>query len=246
MNRKIRFLILIILLLQGSAFSYSQGFQTIFGKSVVQYKKFEWNFYRNRSFEVYYYGTGKLLAQYVLDNGQQYLENVERIVDFRTDQRMTVVVYNSFSDFKQSNIPYIEDKYNTGGVTPIAGNIAFVWFNGSHADFDIRIKAAFAELLISELLNGSSLQEKIQNAALMNLPDWYYNGLISYISDDWNLSKKERLEDGILSGRFEKFNRLTSDERILIGHSLWEYIDKVYGSKSVQNILYISHSNKKY
>lgn len=244
MNRSARFSISVFLLLCFPVFLSGQGFQTIFGKSVVQYRKFEWNFYRDKSFEVYYYGGGKMLAQYVLAFSHQYLENIEKIIDFRADRRITIIVYNSFSDFKQSNIPLQDEKYNTGGMTPIHGNVAFIWFNGDHHAFDIRIKAALAEVLINELLNGSALQEKIQNSAMLNLPDWYYKGLISYISGDWDPGKKEQLEDGILSGRFEKFSRLNDNERILIGHSLWEYIDKVYGSKSLQNILYITHLNK--
>jgi hypothetical protein len=223
---------------------HSQGTETEFGKSKVQYGQFDWNFYRDRNFEVYFYQSGRNLAQYILTRGVVYLEEVEAAFDYKTNQRIIFVVYNTYSDFKQSNITLVEESYNTGGLTPIVDNIAFVYFDGDHEHFDSRIKSAMGEVLLNELIYGTSVQERLQNMTLINLPDWYKNGLLDFISKDWNVYKQEALANGIKSGHFKKFGRLNNNERLLLGYAVWDYLDRSYGRGSISNILYITHIYK--
>jgi hypothetical protein len=222
----------------------AQGFQTKFGKNKVQYKQFDWSFYRDKEFEVYYHQNGRNLAQYLLSHAHELLAEAEMVLDYKTDQRIIFVIYNTYADFKQSNLKLIEESYNSGGLTPVVDNIAFVYFDGNHLNFNKRIKSSITEVLLNEQMYGSSVQERFQNSALITLPDWYYKGLIAYVSNDWDLIKQEQLDRGIKSEHFKKFGHLTSYERILLGYSFWNYIDKAYGKSSISNILYITHVYK--
>lgn len=235
---------LVILFLLPCLLLDAQGFQTKFGKNKIQYKQFDWSFYRDKEFEVYYHQNGRNLAQYLLSHAHEFLEEAELVLDYKTDERIVFVIYNTFSDFKQSNLKLVEESYNTGGITPIVDNIAFVYFDGNHINFNRRIKASISEVLLNELMYGTSVQERFQNAALISLPDWYYNGLISYVSNDWDLIKQEQLDNGIKSEHFKKFGRLNNYDRIQLGYSFWNYIDKSYGKSSISNILYITHIYK--
>lgn len=237
-------IILLVLLVLPSYFLNAQGFQTQFGKSKVQFKQFEWTFYRDKEFEVYYHQNGRNLAQYLISHAHEFLVEAENILDYKTDQRIVFVIYNTYADFNQSNLKIIPESYNTGGITPIIDNIAFVYFDGNHFNFNSRIKASITEVLINELMYGTSVQERFQNSALITLPDWYYNGLVSYVSNDWNLIKQEQLDRGIKSEHFKKFGGLNKYDRILLGYSFWNYLDKAYGKNAISNILYITHIYK--
>jgi Tol biopolymer transport system component len=224
--------------------THAQGIQTEFGKSRVQYGKFDWYFYRTSDFEVYYYMGGKNLAQYVLTHASEQLEEIEELLNTRNSSRITIVIYNTYADYLQSNITLQDEQYNSGGHTPIVDNIAFVYFDGDHVAFDKRIKSSLLEVLMNEALYGTSIQERIQNVALLNIPEWYYKGLISYLSGDLSLERKERFEDGIEYDAYEKFGRLKPEEKILIGHYFWEYVVNIYGKSSLGNILYLTRINK--
>jgi hypothetical protein len=52
------------------------------------------------------------------------------------------------------------------------------------------------------MLYGGSLTSQVTNATLLTLPDWYLQGLISYLADDWNTSIDNFVRDGIISGRY--------------------------------------------
>jgi len=236
----IPFLIMVILSLS----AFAQGVQTDFGKSKVQYGKFEWYFYKTSAFEVYFYGGGKNLAQYVLTHGKTFLQQVEKTLDYKASGRITIIIYNTLSDFKQSNLTLVDDKYNNGGLTPVVDNIAFVYFDGNHENFNKRIKQSVAEVLLNELLYGTSIQERIQNMALISMPEWFYKGLISYIGGNLPPLTREYFESGIENEKFIRFGRLKPDDKILIGHYFWEYINTAYGKNAVGNILYLTHINK--
>jgi len=240
-GKKIIFIIISAIM---STYGLSQGIQTDYGKSKVQYGKFNWYFYKTTAFEIYYYSGGKNLAQYVLTYGKTCLQEVEKLLDFKASNRITIIIYNTYTDFKQSNLTLVDEKSNSGGLTPIADNIAFVYFDGNHENFYRRIKESIAEVLLNELIYGSTIQERIQNMTLISLPDWFYKGLISFIGGKLTISEHEYFESGIESERFIRFGRLKPEEKILIGHYFWEYIFTAYGKNAIGNILYLTHINK--
>lgn len=225
-------------------FSTSQGIQTDFGKSKVQFGKFDWYFYKTSSFEVYYNSGGKSLAQYVLTNAKKQLNEVEKILDYKASSRITIIIYNTYADFRQSNLTLSDEKYNIGGLTPVVDNLAFVYFDGDHRSFDKRLKQSIAEVLLNELLYGTSIQERLQNNALISIPEWFYKGLLSFISGNISPEDKEKFENGIETEKYKRFGRLKPEEKILIGHYFWEYIYTAYGKNAIGNILYLTHINK--
>ena len=70
-------------------------------------------------------------------------------------------------------------------------------------------------------------------------------GLVSYVSEDWNTEIDNRVKDGILSGKFNKFNQLTGDEATYAGHAFWRYIAEKYGSSSISNIVYMAKVSRR-
>ena len=155
-----------------SAQFYS-GMQLDFGKNRVQYDDFFWTFYRYEKFDVYFYLGGKQLANFASEYTYKYLKEIEIKLDFEADDKMQLIVYNKLSDFKQSNIGYINNEsYNTGGLTRISGNKIFLYFNGSYADFQKQIRAGIAEIVFNQMMFGSSITAQIKNNTIFTIPVW--------------------------------------------------------------------------
>jgi hypothetical protein len=59
----------------------SSGFAQVnavtFGKNRVQYKKFKWQYYQTKNFNVYFYEEGQELAKYVLQTAEAELTDIE-------------------------------------------------------------------------------------------------------------------------------------------------------------------------
>jgi Tol biopolymer transport system component len=225
---------------------FYNGSQMSFGKNRVQYKEFQWTYYKFDDFDVYFYLGGKELALYTSKFVKDHLHEVENKLDTGLDDKMQFIVFNNLTDLKQSNIGLINDEqYNTGGITYIIGKKVFIYFDGSHANFDRQIRAGIAQSIVNQLLYGSSIGSQMKNTSLFPFPDWYMRGLVSYVSEDWNTEIDNWVKDGILSGKFNKFNQLTGDEATYAGHAFWRYIAEKYGRSTISNIIYMAKVSRR-
>ncbi|NJO68912.1 MAG: hypothetical protein HC830_06150 [Bacteroidetes bacterium] len=217
-----------------------------FGKNRVQYNSFYWQYFRYPKFDTYFNEYGKELALYTEWVANQEIERIERLLDYTLEKRIIFLVYNKLSDFRQSNIGLVTGNvdYNTGGMTKIVKNKVFLYFEGDRKSYRKQISAGIAEVLLNEMLYGSGFGQNLTNQAVITLPDWYIKGLISYISEDWSIETENRVKDGILSGKYGNFNRLTGDDAMYAGHSFWRFIEKNYGGNLIPNIVYITRINK--
>ena len=222
------------------------GHQMDFGKNLVQYNDFYWYFYRYEDFDTYFNQQGKNLANYTSDYLHEEISRIESFFDYELENRLIFIIYNKLTDFRQSNIGLVtgKDEYNTGGVTRIIRNKVFIYFDGDHKKFEEQISGAITEVLINEMLYGNQLRENVTNSTLIELPDWYLKGLISYVSVNWDTRIEDEVKDGILTERYDKFNRLTGDDAVYAGHSFWRFIAENYGESVIPNIIYLTRINK--
>ncbi len=225
---------------------FYNGLQMDFGKNRVQYKNFVWQFYRQKKFDTYFYVGGKNLAEFATNVAEKRINQLELYFGYNFQKRIIILIFNNLSDFRQSNVGFISssDQYNIGGTTRIVDNKVSIYYDGDHVRFQRQIIAAIAEVMVNEMLYGSDFTAKMTNSTLLTLPEWYYKGLISYLSDDWNVEIENYVRDGILSGKYEKFNRLSGHDAIYAGHSIWYYISQKYGKQVIPNILYLTRISK--
>jgi len=241
---------LIILLLTGfSSTGFSQfynGHQMSFGKNRVQYNEFVWSYYRHEKYDVFFNEDGKNLAEYTADYTEQILPKIEAFFDYTLEKRMQFVVYNRLSDFRQSNFGLVtgKDEYNIGGTTTVNQNKAYLYFEGDFNKYDEQITAAATRVIINEMLNGSALLDNVANSTLINVPKWFSEGLVAYLSRQWDIETENQVKDGIINGKYEKFNRLTGNDAIYAGHSFWKYIADTYGESVIPSIIYLTSVSK--
>lgn len=225
---------------------FYNGHQMSFGKNRVQFNDFYWTYLRFERFDTYYNEHGKPLAEYTAKYAEKELNRIENMFDYNLDRRIIFIVYNKLSDFRQSNIGLVtgKDESNIGGVTQIDRNKVFLYFEGDYKKFDQQISAAIAESLVNEMIFGLSFRQNVASSTLINLPDWYIDGLVAYISKGWDFETENRVKDGILSGKYKKFNRLVGEDAAYAGHSFWRYVAENYGESVIPSILYLTKINK--
>ena len=224
---------------------FYNGMQMEFGKHRVQYNKFEWSYFRFDKFDVYFYVGGQEQAIYAMRSSDRMLKELEKRLDYTMNKRFQIIIYNRLSDLRQSNIGAVtEEDYNIGGVTHIVGKKLILYFDGDYVEFERQLKAGLTRVMINNMMFGGKLKDVIRNSTLLNIPPWFTDGLISYISRDWDPEINNIVKDGVTSGRWEKFNRLEGEEAMYAGHALWKYIADNYGQSVVSNILYMTRISR--
>jgi len=237
-------LILCAFSLSSSAQFYN-GSQMNFGKNRIQYTDFLWTYFRFNNMDVYYYLNGKELAQHVADYAGKYIPEIEKKLETTLDKKTQFIVYNTYSELKQSNIGLMtHSQYNTGGITHIIGTKVFLYFDGDLNHFDRQIRAGITRLMVENIIYGGSIGSQVKNSTLINLPSWYIDGLVSYYSRTWDTELDNKVKDGILSGKYKKFNHLIDDDAVIAGHSLWRFVAEKYGEENLASISYMTRVNR--
>ncbi|PLX11250.1 MAG: hypothetical protein C0597_15325 [Marinilabiliales bacterium] len=217
-----------------------------FGKNRVQYNDFYWSFYRYDNFDTYFNQDGEAIARFTGKHASDEILRLEEKLNHKLNKRLTFLVYNKYSDFRQSNIGLVtgKEEYNTGGITKIRNNKVSLYFQGNHEEYLNEMRSAIAEIIVSEMLYGSKLTENFASSSMISLPEWYLKGLTSYLANDWSTEIENRIKDGIENNRYDKFNRLNGEDAIYAGHSFWKYINDYYGNTVITDIIYLTHVNK--
>ena len=226
---------------------FYNGSQLSFGKNRVQHQKFNWEYFRDTQFDVYFYPTGKNLAEYTLYKAPQFISEIEKMLNFTSEKKIQFIVYNTQADFRESNFACDdEDFYNQGGITNIYGTKVYLYFDGSHAHFDKMLKAGIMNIYAHLLVEGSTTASNMKSSYTGSMPSWYYNGLSSYIGRNWDSDIDAHVKDGILTQRYADFDELSPVDATYAGHSFWKFIVDEYGEKAIPNILHVTRSSGSY
>ncbi|MBX2921819.1 MAG: hypothetical protein KF746_06490 [Chitinophagaceae bacterium] len=215
-----------------------------FGKNRVQYEKFKWRYYQTRNFNVYFSQNGLALGKYAAQLAEKELPELEDFVEYGSQRRINIVVYNSFNDMEQSNIGMGIDWQNTGGVTKFVNNKMIVYFNGDHENLKKQIRQGIAKTLLENLLFGDDLGEFASNQALLDLPKWLTNGYVMYAAENWSPELDDKLKSALLSGDYRNFYQFAFDKPDLAGHAFWHYIAENYRKDNVTYFLYLARIYK--
>lgn len=215
-----------------------------FGKNRVQYKKFKWRYYQTRNFNVYFSQNGLALGKYAAQLAEKELPGLEDFVEYGSQRRLNIVVYNNFNDLQQSNIGLSVDWQNTGGVTKFVNNKMIVYFDGDHENLKKQIRQGIAKVLLDNLLFGDDLGEFASNQALLDLPKWLTDGYVMYAAENWSPALDDKLKSALLSGDYRSFYQLAFDKPELAGHAFWHYIADKYRKDNVTYFLYLARIYK--
>ena len=220
----------------------SQVNAVTFGKNRVQYKRFHWQYYQTDHFNVYFYDGGQELAKYVWQQAEKDLLSLETEAEYSIQRRANIIVYNNYSDFKQSNIGLNTDVLNAESTTHLVNNKMLVYFNGDHAHLKRQVRTGIADIITKNLLFGDDLGEIASNKTLLDLPGWLTNGYIEYLGEHWNTSLDDELKSEMLSGRYTKFSSFSNRNPKLAGHAFWFFIEEKYKKENVTYFLYLART----
>lgn len=248
--KTLRILVLVLLGTVGmsipAAAQFYYGLFQEYGKNRVQYNdEFLWRFYRFDRFDVYFYTGGTPIAQRASFMMEQQIKQIERTLETSFDERIQVLVFNSLSDLKQSNLN-VEDQdteASVGGILRTLGSKMFVYFDGDYTHLEYQIREGLAELAINNLIYGG-FANNLRNSAFLTLPDWYLEGLISYLAFPITPKMDQQIMDGFRTKRYKNIHRLTGDEAKYAGHSFWQYLTLTYGDNVVRNVLFLTLINR--
>ena len=224
-------------------FSIAQSNIEQFGQNRLQDRKFDWKFFDTRHFRVYHYDkAGRQLGRYVAEEAEYDIAIVEKKLGGVFPPRFNIILYNSYDEYRQSNVGIKEESPLLGnaraGSLKIVDDKLVVYFTGAHTDLRRQIRSGMALVVMQRMIFGDNLKKMVKNALLLNLPDWVTAGYIAYLVDGWD-EKSNSEWKGILDANPKKgFYELAELHPELGGKAFWKFVANQYGPNTVKTLLY--------
>ncbi|MBC5775666.1 hypothetical protein H8S95_16430 [Pontibacter sp. KCTC 32443] len=231
-----RLFLLFVCLLAGAALQAQPG-RDPFGKSRIQYKNFDWKLYNTQNFNLYFYKGGEQTAKDAADYAERELKRITSLIGYYPYSKITLVLYNSATDLRQSNIGLYSDQFQTGGETLFMKNKLQLAYEGTKTDFKRKLSYELTELLLNDMMYGGSLKEALQSSYLLRLPEWFVGGVAAYTAEGWSVRMDSHIRDLMLDADKLRAEQTLMRYPELTGQSVWNYIAERYGYTSIQNIL---------
>lgn len=227
-------------LLAVSFFAKAQVNAVEFGKNRVQFKKFKWNYFQTKNFNVYYHQNGEELAKFIAQSAEKELPQMEAAAEYSLQRRANIVLYNDFAEMQQSNIGLGVAWQNTSGGTKLVNNKMVVYFEADHQKLRLQVRHGIAQILTENRLFGDDIGEVAGNQALLDLPKWLTDGYMSYLAQNWSTELDDEMKSEILSGNYSKFSKFAFKRPEIAGHAFWYYVEEKYKKENVTYLLYLA------
>lgn len=213
-----------------------------FGQNRVQYRKFPWKFFDTKHFRIYHYDrSGVTLARYVAEQAERDIAVVEQKMSGTFPKRFNIVVYNSYDEYRQSNIGLKFDSQlenSATGTVDIVGDKLVVYFSGVHTDLRRQIRAGMSQVVLQRSLFGDNFREVVKNSLMLNLPPWVSQGYIAYLVDGWDAAAESAWKNMLAAYPNTGFFTLAERNPELAGKAFWKYIADRYGDQQPKTLLY--------
>ncbi|MFA6619047.1 MAG: BamA/TamA family outer membrane protein [Candidatus Neomarinimicrobiota bacterium] len=202
-----------------------------FGQNKVQYDVFDWNFIQSKHFNIYFNGDNKAISDFCAEAAEAAYESISTLLDWDLKKRYAIIVYDSHSDFQQTNTTNSFMPEGVGGFTELFKNRVVVPFEGSYRAFRHVIHHELIHAFMNDLYYSGSIQSLISGAVRLNIPLWLAEGSAEYESSRWDTEADMFMRDFAYNSRFEAYplEALTGYYAYKGGQSIFKFIRETYG-----------------
>lgn len=208
-----------------------------FGKNKVQYKEYEWFFIQTTHFDIYFNEEGKTAAEFAANVAEESLNSIERKLNFKINNRLTLVIYNSHNDFQETNTTDEYLSQGIGGFTePFKNRVVFP-FEGSWQKYRHVIHHELVHAVMRDYLYGGTVQNIVAKGITLQLPHWFHEGMAEYLSSDWETNSDMFISNAVINEFLPDIERLSGYFGYRGGQSVFHYIGETYGEEKVGELL---------
>ena len=226
------FYFILISLSIGTTIDFAQ-----FGQNKVNYKDLDWYYIQTKHFDIYFANGGEKIAEFAASAAEDAVRQIQKDVNYRLNNRVTIIVYNSHNDFSETNVT---DEYftrGTGGFTePFKNRVVFP-FEGSYKKFQHVIAHELVHAVMRDMYYGGTIQNIIAKGITLQLPTWFWEGSAEFISQGWETNTDMFIRNAITSETLPDINQLDGYLAYRGGQSLFKYIADTYGRQKVGELM---------
>ena len=207
-----------------------------YGKNIVQYEQYDWEFIQTKNFDIYYYDQGEMQLELIAKYCEDANDKIAKYIGWDLNARSAIIIYNSHNDFQQTNVVDSHMHEGVGGVTELLKNRVVIPFDGSLKEFKHVIYHELVHVFINDGMYGGALKNLVNTNAVF-IPLWMNEGLAEYLSSKWDANSDMWIRDlAINYTQLPEIKDLNGYLAYRGGQSVWTFITEKWGDESIAEI----------
>lgn len=231
------FIAVVFVLIFGSIQLKAQGSQWISENHRIQYQKFAWKYVGSSNFEVYYLDKNEALAKSTLAYLESDFVRVTELISYSPVQKIKLFIYPNHETWLQSNGGISLANAKEVEQENVAKFRIEIAFKDNLGAFKQALTKQVAAIYLHDLLYGGSVKDVLQSSFLLNVSEWYMQGIAAYIASGDSPEMRRFTYQIISENKIRKLPLAKGKEAELLGQSIWAYIASTYGKQAIGNIL---------
>lgn len=209
-----------------------------FGKNKVQYKTFDWKVISSKYFDVYYDEGSKDLAEFTIIEAEKALKEIEKLLNFKANKRIPVLIYNSKNEFQQTNVINSYMSEGIQGVTELFKNRVVLPFLGEYSKFRHVIHHELVHAVLNQYLYGGTFQTAVQTGQNIQFPLYMNEGLAEFSSlFGQNVENDMFMRDLAMNERLRGLEYMNGYLAYRGGQTFYWYISEKFGVEKIAELI---------
>lgn len=207
-----------------------------FGKNKIQYREFDWKIYHSPHFDVYYYTETEPLLEKVVSMAESAYDHLSREFDHQIQEPVPLIFYATHSHFEQNNIIL---NFIPEGIGAFASPVR----NRMVMPVDLPDGELY-ELMLHELTHifqySAIFQNKFGRGITGGAPQWFMEGMASYMAKDEGVSERMFLRDAVVNDQVPSILQRGIGGYLAyrFGHAAFDYIEERWGKEGFRDFVY--------
>lgn len=212
-------------------------YSTAFGKNKIQYREFEWKIYHAPHFDIHYYEEEAALLEKVASLAESAYDTLSREFDHQIAEPIPLIFYATHSAFEQNNIILNFIPEGVGAFASQARNRMVMPVDLPDAELYQLILHELAHVFQYDLLFEGRLGRGLRSAGV---PQWFMEGMASYMAKDESTSDKMYLRDAVVNDRIPSIIQrgVSGFLAYRFGHATFDFIEDRWGKEGFRDFLY--------
>ncbi len=231
--------ITLLLLLFGAVNTHAQNYpsQEKYGQNRIQERKFDWKFLRTSNFEVYFHQGSRGISNMAAEMAEVEFDRITSILGYTPYNRVKLFLYNSPAELIQSNMGLASFGDLSDTEMDMAHSRIEIGYTGDQLSFRRKLIFEISQVFIYDMLYGGNIKDALQSSLLLNLPEWFMDGLSAYIAEGWSPEMNDFMREMAKSNKLRKPSLFEGEDAKKVGQSIWNYIAENHSRDHISNIL---------
>lgn len=206
-----------------------------FGQNKIIYDKFHWSVYHATHFDVYFYDEEKPSLQRVVDVAESGYDDLARKFNYQISKKIPLIYYATHSAFEQTNVDLNFIPEGIGAFAEPAKNRMVIPIDTSDEKLLQLVTHELTHVFEYEVL----FQGKLGKTVTANPPQWFMEGLASFMGNDEDSKDRMVLRDAVVN---DFVPAITQNPQgyfaYRFGHAVFRYIQEKYGWEGLRDFIY--------